>query len=213
MRNLSEVARSYDAVAGEYVRQIAGELAHKPWDRTLLDRFAASIRKDGVVADVGCGPGHVGRHVADHGVSVVGLDLSAEMITLARERNPGMEFIQADMRMIPAGDQSWAGIVAFYSIIHVPREEMVAALRELRRVLEPGAPLLLAFHIGDQTIHLDEWWEQDVSVDFFFHQPAEMQAWLEEAQFRVTEVLEREPYAPEIEHQSRRCYIIAHRQG
>lgn len=207
----SDLARSYDAVASEYARQIAGELAQKPWDRAVLDRFAKSIRPGGIVADVGCGPGHVGRYVAEHGVRVVGVDLSAGMIDVARRANPELELMQADMSAIPVADQSWAGIIAFYSLIHIAREEMIATLRELKRVLEPGAPLLLAFHVGDETLHLDAWWEQDVSVDFFFHQPSEMRAWLEQAGFAIDEVLERDPYAPAVEHQSRRCYITAHR--
>lgn len=211
MAGQDDVSRSYDAVAAEYARQIAGELAHKPWDRALLDRFAGSVRPGGVVADVGCGPGHVGRYVFERGVRVVGVDVSAQMIELARDLNPSMEFIRADMRVIDVPDQSWAGIVAFYSLIHIARNEMVATLRELKRVLEPGAPLLLAFHIGEQTIHLDEWWERDVSVDFFFYRPDEMRGWLEEAGFGIDEVLEREPYAPEVEHQSRRCYVFARR--
>lgn len=203
------VAASYDAVAREYDRRIYGELRHKPFDRTVLERFAKAVRVGGTVADVGCGPGHVGRHVSDQGVRVCGVDLSEEMLAIARTRNPAIEFFRADMRAIPRPDASWAGIVAFYSIIHIPREEIVSVLRELARVLEPGGLLLLAFHIGDEAVHLEEWWEQRVSVDFFFFQPEEMKGWLAQAGLEVIEVLERDPYAEDVEHQSRRCLITA----
>jgi SAM-dependent methyltransferase len=201
---------SYDRVADEYVRRIFDELQHKPLDRQLLDRFAESVRDIGPVCDLGCGPGHVARYLHARGVEVVGIDLSTAMIGQARRLNPSIEFRQGDILSLAANDESWVGIVAFYSIIHIPRAEMRNALAELRRVLRPGGTLLLAFHIGDETIHLDEWWSQQVSLDFFFFRTDEMEAYLRDAGFEIEETIEREPY-PEVEHQSRRSYIFARR--
>ena len=201
---------SYDQVADEYVRRIFDELQHKPLDRQLLDRFAASVRHAGPACDMGCGPGHVARYLHQNGVQVCGVDLSPEMVERARRLNPGVEFRQGDMMALDAPDGAWAGIAAFYSIIHIPHEEVVRALAELRRVLQPGGLLLLAFHIGDDTIHLDEWWGQKVCVDFFLFRSAEMSEYLTATGFEIEEMIEREPY-PQVEHQSRRGYIFARR--
>jgi hypothetical protein len=76
--------------------------------------------------------------------------------------------------------------------------------------LRPAGTLLLAFHIGDDIIHLDEWWGQKVCVDFFFFRSDEMTSYLHAAGFEIEEIIEREPY-PEVEHQSRRSYIFAER--
>ena len=78
----------------------------------------------------------------------------------------------------------------------------------MKRVLRPGGLLLLAFHIGGETIHLDEWWGQPVSVDFHFFHPEEMADSLRIVGFEVEEIIEREPY-PEVEYQTRRAYIFA----
>jgi SAM-dependent methyltransferase len=201
---------SYDRVADEYVRRISDELKNKPLDRQLLDRFAENVRNLGAACDIGCGPGHVARYLHERGVKICGVDISTEMVERACRLTPGVEFRQGDMMALDVPDEAWAGIVAFYSVIHIPRMDVVHALRELRRVLRPGGLLLLSFHIGDNTIHLDEWWEHQVCIDFFFFQSAEMESYLTSAGLEIEEIIEREPY-PDVEHQSRRSYIFARR--
>jgi len=200
---------SYDAVADDYTARIAAELQHKPFDRLLLDQFAEQVRDLGWVADIGCGPGHVARYLHDRGVRVVGIDLSSRMIECARKLHPTIEFQQADMEALPVASGTWAGMVAFYSLIHIPRDRMVATLRELRRVLQSRGWLLLAFHIGAEVVHLDEWWGHRVSVDFVFFRSDEVEGYLTAAGFDVERSTERDPYPPEVEHQSRRGYILA----
>lgn len=204
---------AYDRVADEYVRRIFHELDGKPFDREILDRFAERLRGRGPVYDLGCGPGHVTRYLGERGVAVTGLDLSNEMVRCAREKNPGLEFRQGDMRALDAASGSLAGILAFYSIIHLAPDALAATFADWRRALAPGAPLLLAFHLGGETLHLSEWWGHEVAVDFVFHDPEAVAAQLEDAGFRVVEALEREPYAPEVEHQSRRAYLLAEALG
>lgn len=203
--------QSYDRVADEYVRRIYDELRHKPLDRALLTRLAQAAG-DGLICDVGCGPGQVARFLHEQGARVCGIDLADAMVERARQLNPGIAFQQGDMLGLNVPDGSFTGIAAFYSLIHIPREQMVAALRELHRVLRPGGLLLAAFHLGTDTLHLDEWWGQPVSVDFHFFQASEMQGWMEQAGFVVEEIVERDPY-PEIEHQSRRACLFARRRS
>jgi SAM-dependent methyltransferase len=199
---------SYDELAATYTERIFSELAGKPLDRHLLNRVAEDVRGHGLVADLGCGPGHVARYLHDQGVRMLGIDLSPRMIDSARQRSPDIEFRVGDMRTLDLPDGALAGIVAFYSLIHIGEPEMGATLRELRRVLAPGGLLLVAFHIGEETVHRDELWGHTVSLDFRFLMPSPLVARLVEAGFVVLERVEREPY-PEVEHPSRRCYLLA----
>ncbi|MCA9866191.1 MAG: methyltransferase domain-containing protein [Anaerolineales bacterium] len=202
-------ADSYDRIAADYVRHIYHELEGKPFDRATLDSFAARLRGRGTVCDMGCGPGHVARYLAGRGLEVVGVDLSPGMMAQAAVLNPDIPFRVGDMSALDEPDGSWAGIAAFYSIIHIPRESVVATLGEMHRVLEPGGLLLMAFHVGDEKVHVEEMWQQPVALDFWFYGAAEMAGYLERAGFVVEEVVQRDPYAPDVEHQSRRAYLLA----
>jgi SAM-dependent methyltransferase len=199
-----DLAGTYDRVAEPYGEQFFDELARKPFDRELLDRFAARLSARGLVCDVGCGPGHVGRYLTERGVDVFGLDLSSEMVALARRRNPSMRFEQGDLRALGLPDASLAGIVAFYSLIHLERAEIASALTELARVLVPGGLILIAFHGGDGAVHADDWFGQGVSIDATLYRPTEMAAAMERAGFHVETIATRVPY--DFEYQSTRVY-------
>src|SRR5205085_9867392 len=105
MEQTSDYVRAcYDAVAREYAERFAGELAHKPRDRELLADFAAKVRGRGDVYDLGCGPGQTTAFLHGCGVSVRGLDVSAELLREARQRHPGIPFEQGDMLALPLAD-------------------------------------------------------------------------------------------------------------
>jgi ubiquinone/menaquinone biosynthesis C-methylase UbiE len=207
----NSVRESYDRIAEEYARRIADELRHKPLDRQLLNRFAAQIRPNGRVCDMGCGPGHVARYLCDAGVSAWGLDLSSGMVEQARRLNPGTEFRQGNMLALDLPDNALAGIVAFYAIVNIPSSSLPVVFEEMARVLEPGGVLFLAFHAGDQTLREEELWGHPIAMDFFLFQPSDIRILLEAAGLAVEEVVERDPY-PEVEFQSRRAYIFARKR-
>jgi ubiquinone/menaquinone biosynthesis C-methylase UbiE len=208
----TEVQSSYDRVAEEYAGQFCDEMDKKPFDRKMLDWLAEKVNAAGVICDLGCGPGQIAGYLHSRGVEVCGIDLSPEMVRLARELNPDIPFQQGDMLSLESvPDDSYRAIAAFYSIIHIPRPSVIDALRELKRVLHTAGTLLLTFHIGRQTIHRDEFLGKEVSLDFHFFETEEMKSFLISAGFELEEVLERDPY-PEVEYPSRRAYIFARKQ-
>lgn len=204
-----ELQSSYDRVAKDYARQFRDEMDKKPFDRKMLDWLAEKIGDLGVICDMGCGPGQIASYLHGRGVKVCGVDLSPEMLREAKRLSPDIPFQQGDMlALVDVADNSYAGIAAFYSIIHVPRPAVIQALQELKRVLRPEGVLLLTFHIGQEIIHRDEWWGKEVCLDFIFFETEEMKRYLRTAGFELQEVIERDPY-PDVEYQSRRAYIFA----
>ena len=162
----------------------------------------------GLVADLGCGPGHVAGYLRDRGVRMLGVDLSPEMIRVARERQPGIDFRVGDMKTLDLPDASLAGLIAFYAIVHFDTGELPAVFQEMRRVVVSGGLVLLAFHVGDEVVHRDELFGAAVSLDFRFHRPDRVGEILRSAGFTVIERTEREPYEG-AEYPSRRCYLLA----
>lgn len=202
------VRDSYDAAAPAYAAQLASELERKPLDRHLLHRFAEGTRGRGLVADLGCGPGHVARYLHTRGVRVTGIDLSPGMVRMAARLHPLIEFRVGDMLGLDCVSASLAGIVAFYAIVHFDDAALRAAAREMRRVLAPGGLVLLSFHVGDAVIHVDDLYGAPVDLDFRFHPTAAVVQALQAAQLTVIEQTEREPYEG-VEFPSRRAYLLA----
>ena len=207
----AELINTYDAVAELYADAYFDELSRKPFDCTLLGRFAASLPPGGSVADMGCGPGQIARFLSEllrgRGREVSGFDLSPQMVAVAQRLNPGLNFAVGDMRELELAPGTFSGIVAFYSIIHLPRAEVGDVFRELGRVLQPGGLLLMSFHIGSGETHAENWFDKAVSLTTTFFGAGEVAKYLSSAGFSVVEVQVRPPYAFEL--QTERGYITA----
>lgn len=149
---LARTRASYDAEAAGYaevVRDILG--GRLPYLNAALDVFAGQVRAagGGPVADVGCGPGHITAHLHGLGVDAFGIDLAPGMIEVARSNHPGLRFevgSMTDLRL-PAG--SVGGLLAWWSLIHVPDDTVPAVLGQFHRVVRPGGPVQVGFHVGD----------------------------------------------------------------
>ncbi|MGH9605259.1 MAG: class I SAM-dependent DNA methyltransferase [Terracidiphilus sp.] len=207
------IRADYDRIAREYARRLYNELKDKPLDCDLLRRFAAATGGRGTVCDMGCGPGHVARLLRDSGAEVFGLDLSPGMIAEARRLNPDIDFREGNMLALPLNDGELAGIAAFYAIVNLPVELLPTAFDGMHRALAPGGLLLLAFHAGDEVIRPGERFGQAISMEFFCFPQVVVRTLLVQAGFEIEEVVERGPYAPEVEFQSNRSYIFARKPG
>ena len=206
---VEQVRADYDRIAAEYARRLFHELDGKPKDCELLRRFASLVGDRGEVCDMGCGPGHVARFLRDAGMIVFGLDLSPAMLAEARRLNPDIEFREGNLLSLPLPDGTLAGITAFYAIVNIPEESLPVVFRETLRVLQPGGVMLLAFHIGGEVLRPEELWGAKVGIEFYHFERGRIEKLLEEAGFRIEDVIERGPYTPDVEYQSHRAYIFA----
>jgi ubiquinone/menaquinone biosynthesis C-methylase UbiE len=208
-KSKSELEASYDRVADKYADEFFNELERKPFDRELLEAFAESVRARGEVCEIGCGPGHIARYLQDRGATMRGIDLSREMVKCAQRLNPDISFEHGNMLKLDLPESSLAAIVSFYAIIHIERDKVTHALREMNRVLQPGGSLLISFHSGEGVLHRDEWYDKPISIDVTLFGSDEMSGYLESAGFEDLNIVEREPY--EFEYPTRRVYASANK--
>ncbi|HZY38301.1 MAG TPA: class I SAM-dependent methyltransferase [Mucilaginibacter sp.] len=202
-----KVKNCYDAVASAYAVELFDELAKKPLDRLLLKQFAAENKGRGKMTDLGCGPGQIARFLADNGVKdILGTDISPGMIAEAKELSPDLQFQTADMLKLDFPEGYFASAVAFYAIVHFNAEQLEKAFNEIYRVLKPGGQFLLSFHIGEGIVHRDEFFGEQVDIDFYFFQTEEILKLLKDAGFKVLDAIERYPYVG-VEYPSRRAYL------
>ena len=141
-----EVRDSYDVMAEEYAARFLGDLDRDTNGRDWLAAFAElAATRNGAVADLGCGPGHVVNHLSELGLTAVGYDLSPGQISEARSAFPDSQFSVGDLAALDNADSSLGGIVARYSLVHMLPSRLGDVFGEWMRVLEPGAPVLVSF--------------------------------------------------------------------
>jgi SAM-dependent methyltransferase len=201
------IVPSYDAIADEYAQQYFDELDGKPFDREILDRFAASVRGRGRVCDLGCGPGQIARYLAGREVNAFGIDASAAMIASARRLNPKLDFQPGNFFALDLPAGALAGIAAFYSLIHCARDELGRAVTELSRVLQPGGRLLMAVHAGTGEVTREEAYGKRTAFVATLFSEDEVRGALTNAGFGIDELTQRPPY--DFEYQSIRIYALA----
>lgn len=207
-QDIRKVETLYNTVAKEYSETFTGEHEKKPMDQVILHRFAVDIGDRTPVWDFGCGPGQTTKYLKDLGVNISGLDLSAKSIEQASNNHPEIVFRKGNMLALDFENDSIAGVVAFYAIVHFTEDQVEKAFCEVFRVLQPGGIFLLTFHIGNETIHVEEFLGKKVDIDFMFFTVDFISKCLTKIGFNKIEVTEREPY-PGVEYESRRAYVFA----
>jgi SAM-dependent methyltransferase len=207
--DLHTARAAYDAIAAVYADQFKDTLDDRPTERALLAAFAEVIRREpaGLVADLGCGPGHIAAHLHRLGLSVLGVDQSAEMLAIGRTHYPEVRFALSSITRLGLADGSCRGVLSRSSVIHLPPRLLPTALAEIARVLAPGGWLLLSFSATDVPEPPYEYYDHRVAAAYRWW-PDHVASLLRSAEIIETARLMENP-EPDDRRQFRVAFILA----
>ena len=207
--DLYAAREAYDAIAATYADQFKDTLEDRPIERGLLAAFAELVLRGpaGLVADLGCGPGHIAAYLRGLGLSVLGVDQSAEMLEVGRARYPEVRFTLGSMPHLGLADASCCAALSRASIIHLPPALLPAALTEFARVLAPGGWLLVSFPATDGPEPPYEYFDHRVAAAYRWW-PEHIVSLLRTAGITETARLMENP-EPDARRQFRVAFILA----
>ncbi len=207
-QDIKKIETTYNFVSKEYAVAFSNEHEKKPEDQKILRRFSDKLKGQSPVWDFGCGPGQTTKFLKDLGVDISGMDLSEKILELARKKYPDIHFQRGNFLNLEFKDDSLAGVVAFYAIVHLDREQVEALFKEIWRILRPGGRFLLAFHRGEGTIHINEFLGKKVDIDLTLFSTGFIARCLKNAGFEKIETTRRNPYIG-VEFETQRAYVSA----
>lgn len=201
---------AYDLVADDYARLLPDTAAEAPEDLEVIGRFSASVPDGGPILDAGCGTGRLIGHLTGLGhPSLAGADFSAGMIARAAKGHPEVSFTVAELAGLPYPENSFDGILAWYSIIHLAPQELGAVFEQFHRVLRAGGRLLLGFQAGSGQRAIRHAYGHDVELVAHLHDRVDVCQRLQQSGFHVDESLLRPPRDHEAQPQG---FLRAHRR-
>lgn len=142
MDKSKEAVLVYDKIAESYANEFSN-----PSD--YIDEFLNLLTKGGKILDVGCGVGVDANHMVSKGFNVIGIDLSDEMLKLAKRKFPNIKFEKLDMRELSFELESFHGIFVAFSLIHIPKKDVPEVLSKLYGFLKKEGLIYIAIQEGE----------------------------------------------------------------
>lgn len=136
---------TYNKIAGIYSDKYSEDLSDTPY----IDKFLSIVHPKSKILEVGSGPGQFVKYIAGKGFKATGIDLSEKMVEIAKMKVPKAKFEVMDMRDLKFKDETFDGLMAPYSLIHIPSEEINKTLKGFLRVLKPDGKLLIIVQAGE----------------------------------------------------------------
>lgn len=192
---MNDIARAYDSETNAVEHMLGSAIPPEDPDRAIIEPWAATV--SGPILDVGSGTGRWTGRLAALGYEVAGLEPARRLLRIARDTYPTVPFSHGTIADLHQTEKRWAGILAWYSIIHMDPQELPEALATLRRALEPNGTLLMSFFSGTRL----ETFAHPVAPAYRWPM-AEMVKLLANAGFKVT--------TPHWNPRAPHAYLIAH---
>jgi ubiquinone/menaquinone biosynthesis C-methylase UbiE len=203
-----QIKRAYDKVAESYGQAFYYELYSKHLDVKLLDLFTERVNPGKPVCEIGCGPGEISTYLKYKGLNMHGIDISDEMIRVAKQLNPYVDYRVGNVFALDLPKNTYSGVLAPFLFVNYEMEDIRKAFAEIRRVLIPDGIFYLSIHAGNERIQVEDFLVPQNPLEFIFLDVNEIEKMLKETGFEIIEWIVRSPY-PEGEHKNNRAYFFA----
>jgi ubiquinone/menaquinone biosynthesis C-methylase UbiE len=208
MSNLENyIGKCYDKIAKRYICSINNKIDENSITEYMLLKFANYMNRNSRVYDVGCGNGYITKFLKDNKVNIKGIDISKNMIREARLLFPNVNFNYGNLFNIKIRDNSLDGILSHYSLINYDMNSIEKAFKEFKRILKSNGLFLYVFHVGKETLFLDEFFSEKIKIEFVFLDPDRIIERLKANDFSIEDVVIR--YPKNNEFMSKRAFILA----
>lgn len=159
------VIDDYNDIVQEYTEEFFDDKS----DEKYIDQFLQSLEGKNVL-DAGCGNGRDCKYINQKGFNVKGIDLSKEMLVIAKKMVPKVDFEVMDITNITYSDNSYDGIISNCSFFHIPVEELPKTLNSFSKILKPNGKLLLILQEGLGEAMIEEPFRKGVYIyiNYFF---------------------------------------------
>jgi ubiquinone/menaquinone biosynthesis C-methylase UbiE len=186
----------YDKTAEEYTKQ-----ADTRGPKVERSQFIQSIPKHGTILDVGCGSGRDAKVFCDHGFTVTGVDLSGKLLEIAKTIAPKATFIKQDFRELQFQENSFDGIWACASLLHITHDDLSVVLKKLLLFLKPNGTFMMTVKAGSGERYASGRSLPNEKRFFSFYSKPSLKDALVSSGFRVTKIYayndkERHPENP-----------------
>ena len=180
------VKRDYDLIAEQYSNEFGVSLE----DKDLIEKFQSQLKLGARVVDLGGGPGQVTKYLIDNGYDAVCYDFSKEMMKNALRLYPGLPYILDDIVNLKNhfSNDNIDGIVALYSLFHIPKEELKKLFRNINSVLKDNGIFLFSFQLGNEEKMVDEPYLKENGKDVLYMNyitKEEVHSLLKDADFEI----------------------------
>lgn len=184
---------TYDKIADIYTKRYFDGLSDAPH----IDRLLSKLSPGSLILDAGCGPGTFYLYIQNKGFKVIGIDYSREMILKARKIVPEGTFRYMDMTDLNFKDGSFDAILAAYSLIHIPSEDIPKTLEGFHRVLKPGGYLQIIVQKGKPDQIIDEPFMPSEKMFFNFFSKSRLADFVKNTGFRIDSIIEAPSQDPD----------------
>lgn len=184
MHNLKETTiRSYNKTASEY-QQVVSNFELLP----EINEFILNVNKGGEILDLGCGPGHHALFFSNNGFNVTGIDLSSEMIKLAKRTSVKSKFKIMDILDLDFHKACFDGIWASASLLHIPKNKITPILQKLKEILIKGGSLYISLKQGNGSELFTDTRYGGVEKYYVYYQLEEIENILKNIGFKILKI-------------------------